>query len=71
MDKLMKKFFFGLPLGVQAGALVVLLVITFGLIGPSLISSNSTIAVWIGILICLSVIYLTWVFSEKLRELFK
>lgn len=70
MDKL-KKLFFELPITIQAGALIVLLVITFGLVGPSLISSNSTIGVWLGIAICLAVIYLVVVLSKEIREVFK
>ena len=70
MDKL-KDLFYRLPLAVQAGALIVMLVITFGLVGPSMISSNSTIAVWVGIAICLAAIYLAVVLSGKIRELFQ
>jgi hypothetical protein len=66
-----KELFYKLPIAVQAGALIVLLVITFGLVGPSLISSNSTIAVWIGIAICLAAIYVVVVLSEKIKELFE
>jgi hypothetical protein len=70
VDKL-KALFYKLPLAVQAGALIVALVITFGLVGPSLISSNSTIAVWLGIAIYIAVIYLVAIFSGKIRELFQ
>jgi hypothetical protein len=70
VDKL-KALFYKLPLAVQAGVLIVALVLTFGLIGPSLISSNSTIAVWLGIIICIAVIYLVVVFSGKIKELFE
>jgi hypothetical protein len=69
MNKL-KELFFKLPLAVQAGSLIVFLVIVFGLVGPSLISSNSTIAVWLGIAICIGAIYLVWVLSDKIKELF-
>jgi len=67
----LKNKFYELPLLVQAITLILLLIIVFGLVGPSMISSNSTIAVWIGIAICASTIYVVWVLSKEIQELFK
>lgn len=70
MEKL-KERFFALPTGIQAIVLTLFIIMIYGLAGPSMISSNSTIAVWVGIAICLGSAYLIWIFTEKLRELFK
>lgn len=70
MNELKEKFF-SLPLFWQATSLVVLLVVVFGIIGPSMVSSNSTVSVWIGIAICLATVYLVWQLSTKLLEKLK
>lgn len=63
-----KAKFFELPLATEAAVLTINLIIVFGLIGPSLISSNSTAAVWIGIAGLMVDAYVTWELSQKLRE---
>lgn len=70
MDKIQSKFY-ALPLPVQAGVLIGASVILFGIVGPSMISSNSTIAVWVGIGLLLGSTYGMWTLSSKLRGLLK
>ena len=70
MDK-WKQAFYKMPVGAQALILVGMLIVVFGLVGPSMISSNSTIAVWLGIGICIGALYLAYLLSEKIQELFK
>ena len=69
--KTIQEMFFKLSLPIQAIALIALAIFSFGLIGPSMISSNSTIAVWFGIAVCVAAAYLLWELSAKLRELLK
>lgn len=67
----MKKFkdrFFGLPIAIQFVVITVAVVVLYGIIGPSMVSSNSTVAVWMGIFIVLSSTYILYQLSEKLLE---
>lgn len=70
MNKYKEKFF-GFSLIIQAAILIVCLVLFFGIIGPSMISSNSTAAVWFGIFMLGFVSYAVWELSLKLREIIK
>ena len=67
MSKL-KVMFFGLSLAMQAIVLLVVAVFLYGIVVPSLLSANSTVAVWIGFILFLVGLYLHWIFSEKLRD---
>jgi len=67
----MQKFkdkFFGLPIPIQFAVIIASLVVIYGIIGPSMVSSNSTVAVWMGIFIVLSSTYILYQLSEKLLE---
>ena len=64
--------FYELPLVWQALILTAAMVITWGVIGPSLVSSNSTIAVYLGIVIVVSATYACYKLSSKIiKELSK
>lgn len=52
--------------------LIVSCVLCFGVIAPSMISSNSTVAVWIGIGLCIMIGYVTFMVAKDLiKELDK
>ncbi len=70
IDSLKAKFF-SYTLSAQLLVIMVTLIGTYGFIGPSLISSNSTIGVYIGIGIVGVTTYVLWVFSKNLRNKLK
>lgn len=64
--------FNGLSMFYRVVILLVNFVVVFGIVGPSMISSNSTIAVWLGIFILVSDLSLSYVFAKKtIGELMK
>ena len=52
----------------QAVVLVIIMILSWGVIGPSLISSKSDIGVYIGIAIVVFNTYMCWSFSSKIRK---
>jgi protein-S-isoprenylcysteine O-methyltransferase Ste14 len=63
-----KRRFLTFPIEIQAVVLILSAILVFGLIGPSMISSNSTFAVWIGLLLCIAEGLFLWHFSEDIRN---
>lgn len=64
VDKLVDRFN-GLSMFNRVVIMIVNFVVVFGIVGPSMISSNSTIAVWLGIFILVSDLSLSYVFAKK------
>lgn len=52
----------------QAIGIVIIMVLSWGVIGPSLISSKSDIGVYIGIAIVVFNTYASWKLSSKIRK---
>jgi hypothetical protein len=67
----MKNRFLNTRIKTQLICLVSFAVLIFGIVCPSMISSNSTVSVWIGIGIALGSVYIIWDLSIKIREFLK
>lgn len=69
INQLIDKFN-SLPIFLRLVLVIINLVVAFGIVGPSMISSNSTVAVWVGIVILGLDVFLTYKFSsETIKEL--
>lgn len=71
IDRLVERFN-SFNVVVRLSILLVNFVIFFGMVGPSMISSNSTIAVWVGIVLLIADLGVSYVFAKQtIKELMK